>query len=152
MNRDFAEMLSALSAAGADFLLVGAYAVAAHGAPRATGDLDLWVRPSPENAPRVVQALKQFGAPLFDLTVGDLSTEGIVFQIGVEPNRIDILTSISGVEFEPAWDRRVEIQVEGIAIHCIGLDDLITNKSALGREQDIADVAALRRRQGQASR
>jgi len=146
MNRDFVEMLSALSAAGADYLVVGAHAVAAHGSPRATGDLDIWVRPTPDNAPRVMRALKEFGTPLFDLTTDDLTQEGVVFQMGVEPNRIDLLTSVSGVAFETAWDRKIEIEVEGRTIACIGRDDLIANKSAVGREQDIADIAALRRR------
>jgi hypothetical protein len=92
MNRDFVEMLSALSAAEADFLIVGAYAVAAHGSPRATGDLDLWVRPSSANASKVMRALKQFGAPLFDLTERDLCTKGVVFQMGVEPTALAAMT------------------------------------------------------------
>src|SRR5262244_2359048 len=94
MNRDFAEMLSALSAVGADYLVVGAHALAAHGRPRATGDLDIWVRPSATNASKVWAALARFGAPLSGLTQKDLQTPGIVFQICVEPVRIDILTGI----------------------------------------------------------
>ena len=90
MNRDFVEILSELSAAGADFLVVGAHALAAHGVPRATGDLDIWVRPSRENAARVVEALGRFGAPLFDLAVEDLTREDTVFQIGLPPSRVDI--------------------------------------------------------------
>ena len=97
LNRDYVEMLAALSAAGAEYLVVGAHALAAHGAPRATGDLDLWVRPTPENARRVWQALEAFGAPLHELTLGDLSRPDVVFQIGLVPQRIDILTSITGV-------------------------------------------------------
>ena len=100
LNPDFKDILSALSAAKIDFLVVGAYAVAAHGHPRATGDLDLWVRAEPNTALRVLKVLAEFGAPLHDLTVEDLSTPGIVFQIGVEPSRIDILTSVSGVDFD----------------------------------------------------
>ena len=113
MNRDFAEMLSALSEAGAEYLVVGGYAVIAHGYPRATGDIDIWVRPTPENAKRVMLALKRFGAPLADLTEQDLVTPGLIFQIGVVPNRIDILTEIDGVTFDEAWASRITARVEG---------------------------------------
>jgi hypothetical protein len=143
MNRDFVEMLSALSEAGAEFLIVGAHAVAAHGFPRATGDLDIWVRPSRTNAERVLSAVKAFGAPLFDLTIDDLSQPGVVFQIGIVPCRIDLLTAISGVEFDEAWARRIPLSIEGLAINCIGREDLLANKRATGRAKDLADVAAL---------
>jgi len=145
MNRDFVEMLSALSEVGADFMVVGAHAVAAHGHPRATGDLDIWIRPTDQNAHQVLDALKQFGAPISDLTLGDLSEPHTVFQIGVSPCRIDILTSITGVEFDQAWQNKVEIQVEAVTIFCIGKQDLIQNKNVLGRPQDLADVSALQR-------
>ena len=143
MNRDFAEMLSELSAAGAEFLVVGAHALAAHGTPRATGDLDLWVRPTRENGERVLVALRKFRAPLFDLTLDDLSQPGIVFQIGLPPARIDILTGISGVTFDEAWPRRVVATVAGQPLPFIGLADLIRNKRAAGRAKDLADVEAL---------
>ena len=97
MNPDFSEMLSALSEAGADYMIVGAHALAAHGIPRATGDMNIWVRPSRENAVRVLAALRALGAPLFDLSEQDLERPGTVFQIGVVPSRIDILNEISGV-------------------------------------------------------
>jgi hypothetical protein len=103
LNRDFVEMLSALCEAGAEFLIVGAHALAVHGTPRATGDLDIWVRPAGDNAARVMSALRKFGAPLFDLSEEDLSHPGIVFQIGLPPARIGLLTQISGVQFEDAW-------------------------------------------------
>ncbi|MFT7622099.1 MAG: hypothetical protein ACI9WU_001266 [Myxococcota bacterium] len=143
MNRDFAEMLSALSDAGADFLVVGAHAVAAHGHPRATGNLDIWVRPTADNAERVMRALAEFGAPLFDLSVEDLATPSVVFQMGLPPCRIDILTTISGVDFEPAWSRRVQHTVSGLILPFIGRADLITNKRASGRPKDLGDLAAL---------
>ena len=143
MNRDFVEILSALCAAGAEFLIIGAHALAAHGIPRATGDLDIWVRPTPSNAERVLIALRNFGAPLFDLTAADLARADTVFQIGIVPCRIDILTSISGVEFDEAWTRRMSIEVEGLPVACIGRADLMTNKRAAGRPQDLADVARL---------
>ena len=145
MNRDFVEMLSALSEAGAEFLVVGAHALAAHGYPRATGDLDLWVRADAANASRVLAALRRFGSPLFDLSADDLSREGNVFQIGVPPVRIDILTSVSGVTFEEAWPRRTTVTLEGIAVGVIGREDLVRNKRATGRPQDLLDANRLER-------
>jgi len=140
MNRDFAEMLDALFAAGAEFLIVGAHALAAHGRPRATGDLDIWVRPTPENAKRVWQALMRFGAPLNELRVEDLSTPEIVFQIGIVPARIDILTSLTALRFDDAWQRRQMIEVERRLLPFLSREDLITNKAALGRPRDLADI------------
>jgi hypothetical protein len=145
MNRDFVEMLGALSDQQAEFLVVGAYALAAHGVPRSTGDIDIWVRPTPENARRVWAALEGFGAPLFDLTREDLHTQGMVFQIGIVPNRIDILTRISGVEFEDAWPNRLEITVQGRVIPVLGKAELIVNKTAAGRPKDRIDADLLRR-------
>lgn len=145
MNRDFVEMLSALSEAGAEFLVVGAHALAAHGYPRATGDLDLWVRADAANALRVLAGLRRFGSPLFDLSADDLSREGTVFQIGVPPVRIDILTSVSGVTFEEAWPRRATVTLEGIAVGVIGREDLVRNKRATGRPQDLLDATRLER-------
>lgn len=143
MNRDFDEMLAALSAAGAEFLVVGAYAVAVHGRPRATGDLDLWVRPTSDNAARVWQALLAFGAPMTALTLADLARPDLIFQIGLPPARIDIMTGISGVEFEDAWPRRLMVTVSGRTVPVLGRDDLIRNKKATGRPRDLADVAEL---------
>jgi hypothetical protein len=143
LNRDFVEMLSALCGAGAEFLIVGAHALAAHGLPRATGDLDIWIRRSSENADRVMAALRSFGAPLHDLALEDLTRPDTVFQIGVVPCRIDILTGISGVEFDSAWARRLPIEVEGLSIACVGREDLIANKRAVGRPQDLADIRRL---------
>src|SRR5712691_6681490 len=145
MNRDFAEMLDALSAAGADFLIVGAHALAAHGRPRATGDLDIWIRPTSENAERVWRALVVFGAPLTELHLDDLSTPGIVFQIGIAPARIDILTAVTGLEFPEAWTNRVIFDVDGRALPFVSRDDLIRNKSAVGRPRDLADIDDLKR-------
>lgn len=142
-NQDFKDMLFALSEANAEFLLVGAYALAVHGHPRATGDLDIWVRADSKNAPRVFQSLAAFGAPLDDLTIEDLSKPGVVFQIGVEPSRIDILTAISGVDFNRAWDRRVSIEMDGVCINVLGREDLIVNKRASGRPKDLVDANTL---------
>ena len=130
MNRDFAEMLSALSEAGADFLIVGAHALAAHGIARATGDIDIWVDSTPENAARVMRALTAFGAPLRDLTADDLTKSDTVVQIGVDPSRIDILSGISGVQFADAWNRRVVLDIEGVTVPVISRADFVTNKRA----------------------
>ncbi|MBD3236604.1 MAG: hypothetical protein GF330_07860 [Candidatus Eisenbacteria bacterium] len=143
LNPDYRDMLSALCAEEAEFLLVGAYALAAHGLPRATGDIDIWIRPSPENARRVWRALAAFGAPLQDLVERDLTTEGVVFQIGVAPRRVDILTSIEAVTFEEAWAHRVEVEIEGLKVSILGRNELLKNKRASGRPQDIADVSRL---------
>jgi predicted nucleotidyltransferase len=143
LNRDFRDMLSALSDEHAEFLLVGAYALAVHGLPRATGDLDLWIRSSADNAGRVWRALVRFGAPVGDLRQEDLRTPGVVVQIGVAPRRIDLLTSIDAVEFDDAWAQRTEVELEGVRVPVIGRRELIVNKKAVGRPQDLADVARL---------
>ncbi len=136
-------MLFALSAEGVEFLLVGAYALAAHGYPRATGDMDIWIRRSEENAQRVWRALQAFRARLFDLTRQDLVTPDLVFQIGAAPRRIDILTSIDAVDFDEAWPRRKEVEIEGQKLAVIGRADLLRNKKALSRPKDLADAAWL---------
>lgn len=143
MNRDFVEMLSALSAERARFLVVGAHALAAHGTPRATGDLDLFIDRSPENVARVLAALRSFGAPLLDLTAADLEAADTVFQIGVVPCRIDILTGISGVTFAEAWNGQVTLSIEGVSVPVIGRDEFIRNKRSSGRPKDLADLALL---------
>lgn len=143
MNPDFHDMLSALSAEGAEYLLVGAYALAVHGLPRATGDIDLWVRPSPDNGRRVLAALARFGAPLGDLTQRDLMTPGTMFQIGVAPRRIDLLTTIDGVEFDEAWAARCVTRVGTLDVPVIDREHLLRNKKAAGRPQDLADAARL---------
>lgn len=143
MNRDFAEILDELSAAGAEFLVVGAHALAAHGRPRATGDLDIWIRPTPENAERVWNALTRFGAPLREVTLEDLSTPGVVFQIGLPPYRIDILTEISGVSFDEAWPHRLMNRWKARSYAVIGKAELIRNKRAAARPQDLVDADEL---------
>jgi len=143
LNQDFVAMLSALREVGAEFLVVGAHALAIHGRPRATGDLDLWVRPTPENAARVWSALANFGAPLDSITVDDLTRPDVVFQIGLAPRRIDILTSISAVEFSEAWGSRVTVPIGDLTVPVLGREALIANKRAVGRLQDLADLEAL---------
>lgn len=146
MNEDFRDLLSALCEAGARFLIVGAYAVSYHAEPRATGDLDVWVEAAPENARRVHAALRAFGAPLHDLTLEDLAHPDVVFQIGLPPRRIDILTSITGVAFDDAWAGRAEVTYGPVRCFAIGREALIRNKLALGRPKDLLDVELLRRR------
>jgi hypothetical protein len=143
LNPDFRDILSALSDEGVEYLLVGAYALAAHGLPRATGDIDLWVRPSAENAARVWRALMRFGAALDRLSTSDLTMPDVVVQIGVSPRRIDLLTSIDGVAFDAAWPERVLVQIDGLEVPVISRSHLIANKRASGRPQDVADVARL---------
>jgi hypothetical protein len=142
---EFVEMLSALSEEKAEYIVVGAYAIGVHLEPRATKDIDIWVRPSKENAARVLRALARFGAPKLGVTATDLATPGLVFQIGVPPRRIDLLTSIDGVEFNEAWDSRVEVAIAGLELPMpiLGRETLIANKRASGRPQDVADLAKL---------
>ena len=143
LNRDFREMLSELLDASAEYLIVGAYALAAHGVPRATGDLDVWIRPSKDNAGRVFAALARFGAPLDHVSLEDFTNPGMVFQIGVAPRRIDILTSIDGVDFDSAWSGRSSVEIDGLRVPVLGREDLIANKRAVGRPKDLADIAML---------
>ena len=143
LNPDFQDILSAFLDEHVEFLVVGAYALATHGYPRATGDLDLWVRCSKENAQRVWRALEKFGAPLSDLTVKDLEAPVIIFQIGLAPRRIDIMTSIEGVNFDEAWPHRIDVELGRLKIPIIGRSHLIQSKKTSGRPQDLADLAWL---------
>ena len=143
LNEDYKEMLQSLNDENVRFLLAGAYALAAHGYPRATMDIDIWVMPSPDNADAVLRALKKFGAPFHGLTSGDLQKSDTIFQIGVAPGRIYIITGASGLDFESAFANSIQIEIEGIKFNILSLDDLICNKKASGRTKDIADAEAL---------
>ncbi len=143
LNSDFRDILSAFCEERVEFMLVGAYAVAAHGLPRATGDIDLWVKCSEDNADRVLSALKRFGAPLSTFNKEDFFTPGTVIQLGVTPRRIDVLTTITGVDYAEAESERELVNLEGLTIPVIGITQLIRNKKAVGRPQDQADVARL---------
>ena len=127
------------------FLVVGGHAVGAHGHPRLTKDLDVWIWVDPENAARMVRVLDEFGFGSAGLTQADFAAQGDIVQLGYPPNRIDILTRLSGVEFESCWERRVVGQLDDLSVPFIGYSDLERNKLAAGRDQDRADVAALRR-------
>ena len=143
LNKDYKEMLQCLLEENVRFLLVGAYAVAVHGFPRATKDIDFFVWATPENAANLMRALAKFGAPLDDISESDFSSEGVIFQIGNSPRRIDIITNISGIKFEQAYANRKAILIEGIEVPVISLQDLIANKRASGRMQDLADIEKL---------
>ena len=143
MNPDFAALLRELSAAEARFMVVGGYAVSFHSRPRATGDIDVWVEPTAANAARVFRALRAFGAPLQGLVEADLAQPEVVYQIGVPPRRIDLLTSLTGLSFDEAWAERTPGLLGGLEVHFLGREALIRNKRALGRARDLADLESL---------
>ena len=144
-NEDFLDMLGALLHAEVDFIVVGAHAMAVHGVPRATGDMDVLVRPVPENAGRVLRALERFGAPVesHGLVREDLENPGNVYQIGMPPRRIDLMTSISGLDFDEARASQVIVEVAGLEIPFLGLDALRRNKQATARDKDLVDLRLL---------
>ena len=145
MNPDFLDLVRSLHSAGARFLVVGAHALAAHGTPRATGDLDVWVQATLENARLVWLALAEFGAPLEALGVRerDFAEDGNVVQFGTPPRRIDVLTAIDGVTFASAWPHRVVHAIAGVPFPFLGRDDLLCNKRAAGRPKDLLDIELL---------
>lgn len=145
MIRDFHDVLAALAEARAIFLVVGAHALSAHGVPRATVDLDIWVRPDAENAAKVYKGLADFGAPLEDLQVtqGNFTESDSIVQFGLPPYRIDILTAVSGVTFDEAWADRIECDIEGVRVPVLGRKSFIQNKRWSGRKKDLADLESL---------
>ncbi len=147
LNPDFRDLLLAFTGEGVEFVVVGAHALALHGVPRFTGDLDVLVRPTSENGAKVYRALVRFGAPIAatGVTATDFATPGIVYQIGVPPSRIDVLTAITGVSFDEAWASREAADLEGATVYFLGREALLRNKQATGRPKDLADVARLRR-------
>lgn len=144
LNQDYKEMLSLLLENDVEFLLVGAYAMAAHGFPRATGDMDIFVNPSHENASRVYETLRAFGAPTEDISAEDFAVPGTIFQIGVIPRRIDIITHIDGVSFDEASKEKNVIQIDGLAVPVLSKECLIKNKEATGRAKDKVDADFLK--------
>ena len=143
LNPDFRDLLSAFIDASVEFLVVGGYAMAVHRLPRATKDLDLWVCPSEENARRVLLALDAFGAPRHGLTEADLQSAGTIYQVGVPPNRVDVITVVDGVSFEDAWRDRAGVDIDGLHLPVIGRTHLILNKRTVGRLQDLLDADML---------
>ncbi len=144
VNSDFKELLRLFSHYQVKYLVVGGYAVIKYTEPRYTKDLDLWIDADSENALAVYKALQDFGAPLVGLDADDFAHEGYFYQMGIAPVRVDILMSLTGLQFADAWTRRVEVDFEGVPTYFISLQDLITTKQALGRPQDVIDIALLR--------
>ncbi len=145
LNEDFRDFLRDLLAEGVEFMVVGAYALAFHGVPRATGDIDILVRPSPENAVHVVRALTRFGTPIAaaGVTEADFVRPGVVYQIGLPPRRIDVLTEINGVGFDEAWASRASAAFDDETVFFLGREVLIRNKRSTGRTKDLADAESL---------
>lgn len=143
LSKDFREFAELLNASGAEYLIVGGYALAAHGHPRYTGDLDFWIGCDAGNARCVLEALDKFGFGTLGITKSDLTTPQQVIQLGFPPRRIDLLTTIDGVEFEACYARRVSVTVDGLPLNFISLEDFKANKRATGRLQDRADLESL---------
>lgn len=143
MNPDFVDLLRTFIAADVRFLIVGAYALAFHGKPRSTGDLDIWVDATPANAPRVMSALSAFGAPLVDVREEDFARPGITYQVGVSPVRIDVLTDLTGLTFGEAWHTRARGRFGEVDVDFLGREALIRNKRATGRPRDLVDIEGM---------
>ena len=144
LTKDWKEFVELLNSHKIDYLIVGAWALAFHGRPRITGDMDVLIRTSPDNISILLTALNKFGFGSLNLKIEDFSTPDIVIQLGYEPNRIDLLTSISGVQFEQAWRNKCSLEIDGIKFVFLGVEDLILNKAATGRSKDLADLTTLR--------
>ena len=143
VNSDFSDLLSLFNAKEVRYLVIGGYALIQYAEPRYTKDLDLWISADATNAQAVYSALREFGAPLADLTAADFAQEGYFYQMGVPPVRVDILMGIPGAAFDEAWPRRLEVDFDGVVVPFISRQDLIATKLASGRPQDVLDVAQL---------
>jgi hypothetical protein len=145
LANDLRELLLAFNENGVEYLVVGGYAVGIHAEPRATKDLDIFIHPNQTNAEAVYRALATYGAPLAGVTPADFCSDpNSVFQVGQPPLRVDILQQIDGIDFDDAWRRRIEASLGDVSVHVISADDLIRNKLASGRLQDLADAEAIR--------
>lgn len=143
MNSDFKELLKALNEEKVRYLIIGGYAVGKHAEPRYTKDLDIWIGNDRENAKRVYTALQKFGAPLNNITIEDFTTPNLIYQMGIEPSRVDILMGLKNLSFDECWERRDTALISGIETHFISIDDLIINKRVAGRPQDLIDAENL---------
>lgn len=143
LNQDFREFVELLGSTGVEYLVVGGYALAAHGHPRYTGDLDIWIRSTPANVDRLLQALSRFGFGSLGLKREDFLQPGAVVQLGYPPSRIDLLTGLSGVDFDACYPNRVEMTIAGVCLPFIGLAEFRANKRAAGRAKDLADLESL---------
>ena len=142
-DQDFREFLKSLNDNHVRYLVIGGYAVAYHGHPRYTKDLDVWIASDKENASRIIKALDDFGFASLGLKEEDFLEPGQVIQLGYPPKRIDLLTSILGVNFETCYPKRVQVEIDGIQVNFIDLENLKKNKKAVGRHQDLADIENL---------
>ena len=143
LPKDLREFIALLNSHQVEYVIVGAYALAFHGHPRYTGDIDLLVRASAENAAKLEKVIREFGFGAAGLSAGDFLSADQVIQLGRPPNRIDLLTAITGVEFEEVWNDRIGAELDGLPVSFIGRESLIKNKRATGRTQDKADLEAL---------
>jgi hypothetical protein len=143
VNSDFSDLLRLFNDHSVRYLVIGGYAFIQYAEPRYTKDLDLWISTDSDNAQAVYRALKEFGAPLVGLSEGDFAEEGFFYQMGVPPVRVDILMGIPGLTFENAWERRVEVDFDGLSVFFVSKSDLLTAKRASGRPQDLLDVDLL---------
>ena len=143
LNEDYKDILQLFTDNNVKYLVVGAYALGAYGFPRATGDIDLWVLADSKNSKKIYACLSKFGAPMEQVNEKTFAEKDVIFQIGIAPRRIDIITKISGVDFEKAYSRKEEFIIDGINIPFISKQDLITNKQATGRDKDSIDVKNL---------
>jgi hypothetical protein len=143
LNPDFKEFIQSLNDNDVRYLVVGGYAVALHGYPRYTKDIDIWIEPDPENANRMVRAIIQFGFESLGLETDDFLEEDMIIQLGYPPNRIDLMTSLSGVNFKSCYEERIFVEIDGVGVNFIDLANLRKNKSASGRAQDLADLENL---------
>ena len=144
LSRDFKEFVELLIKNKAEYLIVGGYAVGIHGYPRYTGDLDIWLNPTPENAKSIVKTVNEFGFSSFNLTESDFTKPGNVVQLGYPPLRIDLLTEVDGVTFEECFINRKEVEIDNLIVNFIGYEDLVKNKKESGRLRDIDDIENLK--------
>ncbi|HEY3242127.1 MAG TPA: nucleotidyl transferase AbiEii/AbiGii toxin family protein [Phycisphaerae bacterium] len=147
LQSDLRQFIELLNSVGVKYVIVGGYAVAFHGHPRYTGDIDFLVQVSDENARRIEEVLRQFGFGSLGLTAGDFLKPDVIVQLGYPPYRIDILTSAAGIDFDEAWNHRVSAPLDGTPTHFISRDLLLANKAAVGRTKDIADIDAIQGRE-----
>ncbi|MCX6349969.1 MAG: hypothetical protein NTV79_10805 [Candidatus Aureabacteria bacterium] len=145
INQDFRDLFASFNAGRVEYLVAGAYAVMYYAAPRFTKDLDVWINPTPENARRTWKALGKFGAPMIGVSEGDFTNRDMVYQIGIEPNRIDVIMGIAGCDFPPCWKHRVKSMYGGIPIFLMGADDLLRSKQCAARPQDLLDAENLKK-------
>jgi hypothetical protein len=147
LNQDFKDMLSCLNDEKVEYIVVGAYALAAHGYVRATGDIDIWLRNSSANAEKVIRALRKFGTPTLNLSEGDFLAPDLIVQIGVAPCRVDLISGIDGVEFKDAWEKKMNVSIDNIEFYVLSKSDLLRNKLSAARDKDQGDIAWLKKNQ-----